>query len=160
MQARALASAALGKVSGGGGGAGGGGGESRSLEAEDAAKDKNEKAAKEAMGNSFETQLTGGSGVRSFAGGAPAAAGKDEVPNLAALAGNIGADPGSQSAATGLSPTALMREAQEGADGSEQGSMVGVNGKSETSLFEITKAKITKMFQIGNVGIPKNVEVK
>jgi|GEM_PF-7118420 len=112
------------------------------------------KSHKDALG-SFETSLTGG--LRSF-GGSSAAPAKDEAPNMAALLG--GTDSGGHQAATGLSPTQMMSAALEGTEGTEQGSMAGVNGKSETSLFAITKEKLNKMFQVGNVGIPKELEVK
>lgn len=152
--ARSVASAIAGAK--GGGGSGGSSGKGGDLEpmADDKAVDKN---AKEAMGSSFEMQLTGG--LHSFTGGGSAAA-KDETPNLAALLNPGGDASAHPSAATGLSPAQLMRDAREGAEGDEQGSMAGVSGKSEVSLFDITKMKLTKMFQIGNVGIPKTVEVK
>jgi hypothetical protein len=155
-QSRSLASAlGAGKISGGGGGGNGdGSAANKGLDAADAAGDKAEKSTKEAL-SSFEMPLTGG--VRAYTGsGAPAAAGKDEVPNPAA-----GMDPSSpNSAATGISPAQIFQAAEEGTDGTEEGSMSGVSGKSGVSLFEITTAKLTKMFQTGNVGIPKNVEVK
>lgn len=138
-------------------GGGTGGGSGASAEGEEASKEKNEKAAKEALGSTFEGQLTGGGGLHPFSGGAGGGGAKDEVPNLAAL---MGGGDGTKLAGTGLSPTQIFQAAQEGTDGTEQGSMVGVSGKSETSLFDITKAKLTKMFQVGNVGAPKNVEVK
>lgn len=141
-------------------GASGGGGNSTGASsppaADAAANPPKENTAKEALGSSFEMQLTGG--MRSYAGGGGSSSGKDEIPNIASLMG--GGEANAKTAATGLSPTALFQAGTEGTDGQEQGSMSGVNGKSETSLFDITKAKLTKMFQVGNVGIPKNVEVK
>ncbi|MGZ6337268.1 MAG: hypothetical protein ACXWSL_14975 [Bdellovibrionota bacterium] len=145
-------------ISGKGGGGGGGIADSAGpgAAAEDGGK---EKVAKEAMGSNFEMQLTGG--MRPYSGAAsPTAASKEEVPNMAALMGGLNGDAGAKSAATGLSPNQVYQDALEGTEGTEQGSMAGVNGKSDSTLFAITKAKLTKMFQVGNVGIPKNVEVK
>lgn len=136
---------------GGGGGASASGASAPPPEGEDPAKAK---AAKEAMGSNFEASLTGG--PRSFAGG-PSEPAKDEMPNLAGL---MGGQPDAQTAATGLSPAQMYSTALEGTEGTEQGSMAGVNGRSETSLFEITREKLNKMFQVGNVGIPKEVEVR
>lgn len=152
MTASIPASAKAGGGGGGGGGASAGDSSGASVPPEEqtAAQAKNHK---DALG-SFETSLTGG--MRAFGGGTAELA-KDEAPNMAALLG--GAD-GNHQAATGLSPTQMMSTALEGTDGMEQGSMAGVNGKSETSLFVITKDKLNKMFQVGNVGIPKELEVK
>ncbi len=143
---RSPASISGGKLSGGGGGDS----SVASATAEDPAK---EAVAKEAIGASFEAPLTGG--IRSFNGGSGSSA-KEEPPNLAAL---LGSDQG-KTAATGLSPNQMYQDALEGTDGTEQGSMAGVNGKNDTSLFQITRLKLTKMFEIGNVGVSKNVEVK
>jgi hypothetical protein len=150
--ARNLAS--TGGVSGGGGAAASGGDPKADAATGDAAKDK---TAKEALSGNFEMQLSGG--MKGYAGTGSSGGGKDDVPNIASLMGNMG-DQNAKTAATGISPTALYAAGTEGTDGQEQGSMSGVNGKSETSLFAITKAKLTKMFEVGNVGIPKNVEVK
>jgi len=142
-------------VSGSSGGGGSSTGESSGPgappEAPEEAKANNQK---EALG-SFEASLSGG--MRSFAGGGGPSSATDEAPNLASLM-NMGQN--SKPAATGLSPTQMYSEALEGTEGTEQGSMAGVNGKSESSLFTITKEKLNKMFQVGNVGVSKNVEVK
>lgn len=161
QNARALASAAAGKAGGGGGGAPAGGLEGNAAPADDAQKEKTEKSAKEAMGSSFEMQLTGG--MKAYSGsGAPSGGGKDEIPNLSNLMGAMGGtDPtGAKLAGTGLTPAMILQGAQNNGGDDEQGSMAGVSNKSETSLFELNHAKLTKMFQIGNVGIPKDVEVK
>ncbi len=156
--ARGLATAGAGAkgsgIAGGGGGASAGGGgdtSGASVPPDDEAKAKHQK---EALGG-FETSLTGG--PHGY-GGAGAAASKDEVPSLASLI--PGTEDSKPVAATGLSPNQMYSTALEGTEGTEQGSMAGVNGKSETSLFVITKEKLNKMFQVGNVGIPKEVEVK
>jgi hypothetical protein len=129
---------------------------SEGTKSESATDPGQQKAAKEAIGNSFEMQLTGG--MHAFAGGGSSASGgKDDVPNIASLMGSMGE---TKTAGTGLSPNALFAAGTEGTDGREQGSMSGVSAKSEISLFDITKAKITKMFEVGNVGIPKDVQVK
>lgn len=143
-------------LSGGSGGAGAGSSSGASAPPPGEEDTQKAKAASEAMGNNFVTSLTGG--PKPYAGGASEPA-KDEMPNLAAML-NPGAGADTQSAATGLSPSQIFSDALEGTEGTEQGSMAGVNGKSENSLFQITREKITKMFQVGNVGAPKDVEVR
>lgn len=139
-------------------GGGGGPGASTGASAPSPGDDENSaksQAAREAMGNSFVTSLTGG--PKPFAGSTTDSAGS-ETPNLAGLLGGSSTGPGS--AATGLSPAQMYNTALEGTEGMEQGSMAGVNSQSEISLFEITREKLTKMFQVGNVGISRDVEVR
>lgn len=142
----------------GAGGLGGGGGASAqagTTETAEEAEEPKAKANKEALG-SFEAAIAGG--MRPF-GGSPGEPAKDEAPNFAAMMG-LGGQENTKPAATGLSPTQMYSEALEGTEGTEQGSMSGVNGKSQVSLFAITKEKLNKMFQVGNVGMPKNVDVR
>jgi hypothetical protein len=148
-----------------GGGAGGGGGQSAgasgaSSDPEASVQAAKEKATREAMGatgSSFEASLSGG--IRSYTGSGSPGGVKEETPNLSAMMGGMGPG-GKNTAATGLSPAQVYSDALEGTEGTEQGSMAGVNAKRDSSLFEITKSKLTKMFQVGNVGFPKDVEVK
>lgn len=135
-----------------------GSGASKSASNADTAEAKEEGGhAKEALGNTFEMQLTGG--LRSFEGGAHTDSTKDAASALGGLLGGNAPAP-QQPVASGLSANEIYSDALQGTDGSEQGSMAGVNGRGSSSLFDITKQKLTKMFQVGNVGIPKNVEVK
>jgi hypothetical protein len=142
----------------GGGGSGAPDSSGASSSQESAADDVKAKSHKEALG-SFETSLTGG--VRAFSGGGGSSSSSaEETPSLASMMNLGGPADQAKPAATGLSPTQMYTDALEGTEGTEQGSMAGVSGKSETSLFVITKEKLNKMFQVGNVGIPKDVEVK
>ncbi len=143
-------------LSGGGGGGGASAGDSSGASApsEGEVNEAKAKTQKDTL-DSFATSLSGG--LRGFSGSSSGEAAKDEVPNLAAMM-NMGQD--AAPVATGLSPTQMYSTALEGTEGMEQGSMSGVNGKSETSLFAITKEKLNKMFQVGNIGIPKELEVK
>lgn len=119
-----------------------------------AAPTEKETADKEAIGSSFETHLTGG--VVAFSGSSSSSSSsKDEVAHIPGAAHDE-----FKAAATGLNPGQMYNEALEGTEGMEQGSMAGVNGKGNSSVFEITKQKLMKMFHTGNVGVSKNVEVK
>jgi hypothetical protein len=145
-------------ASGGGSGDAAATGDASAAAAPDGAKDK---TTKEALGSSFEVQLNGG--VKPYNGNSAGASPGGDMPNLASLLNSgapSGGSGGSGFGATGLNPAQIFRDAQEGSEDAEQGSMAGVSGKSETSLFDITKQKLLKMFQTGNIGIPKNVEVK
>lgn len=159
---RALASSGAGGrggLSAAAGGMGGGSGSSSAPPATNEEKEKEkEKEAKEAVGNSFDIALTGG--VRNSFGHSGDSPGGADSPNLGALLGNIAGD-GKNASNTNISPNQVYQEATQGLDGNEQqGSMSGVNGRNETSLFDIMRTKITKMIEVGNVGASKTVEVK
>jgi hypothetical protein len=138
-------------ISGGKPGGGGGGGGSGSADAAAEEPEKGGAVAKDALGTSFETPLTGG-GTHSYMGSG-SGGGKEETPKPEGLLGG-------NSAATGLSPNQMYQTALEGTDGAEEGSMAGVSGRNDASLFDITRQKLTKMFETGNVGVSKNVEVR
>ena len=109
-------------------------------------------------GAGFEMQLTGGlhNGFSGSSGNSSSA----DAPNLAAMMGENSASNGNHPGGTAISPSQILRDAAEEGEYSGQGSLPGVSEKKDASLFVITKTKLTKMIRIGNIGMPKNVEVK
>lgn len=131
-------------------------------EAAAAAKEEEEKAvqaevAKSAFGFG---EFSRGGGGGTFSGGSASAAAGEDVP--AALNGLVAGLAGDQapSVASRINPNQMYDEATAGIDGNEQGSMVGVSGNRDKSLFETIKFKHTKALQSGNVQGPASVEVR
>lgn len=119
--------------------------------------DENTDKTKEALGQSFEMQLGGGSGSRYGGGGTDSGTGEGGVAGL--LTGMLGNNNSSTSNATGLNPNSIYRDATEDLDGTEQGSMAGVSNRDD-SLFSVVKSKYNKMMEVGRLAGPGAVEVK
>ncbi|MGZ6286817.1 MAG: hypothetical protein ACXWQO_01410 [Bdellovibrionota bacterium] len=131
-------------------------------EAAKEAKDAEEKAtqaevAKTAFG--FGEFSRGGGGAAFSAGGKEAAAGDGEAAAVLGVAPGANSAP-SRNIASAINPNQMMEEASSGIDGNEQGSMVGVSGNRNTSLFDTVKLKHTKALQLGNIQGPASIEVK
>ena len=103
-----------------------------------------------------------GGGSMNSAGAASAAGDKeDPAAALAGIAGNLPGNGADRSIASQLNANQLADEAGAGLDGSEQGSMAGVSGNRDRSLFETVKAKNTKALQAGNlVGPNSRIEIR
>lgn len=148
-------------------GAGGGGGgfaafsnastEADAKEAIDEEKATQAEVAKSAFGYG---EFARGGGGASFSGAPGAApAGADEAlgqpSNLAP-----GANEPGLSVASAINPNQMFDEATSGLEGNEQGSMAGVSGNRDRSLFDTIKLKHNKAFQLGNLQGPTAVEVR
>lgn len=118
------------------------------------ASEEGAEKSKEAMGDSFEMSLGGGGGGRYGGGGGKSSSDDGGIGNL--LANALG---GEKSAATGLNPNAMFKEATGDLTGHEQGSMAGVNGGGN-SLFQVIKTKYIKLMEGGRVQGPGMVNVK
>jgi hypothetical protein len=134
-----------------------GGPQAMAKEAEDAQEAATQEAvAKTAFGFG---EFSRGGGGSSFGGaGGKDAGGAEEIPAAPGIA--PGATAPGRSVASAINPNQMIEEANAGIEGNEQGSMVGVNGNRERSLFDTIKLKHTKALQVGNVQGPASIEVK
>ncbi|MGE3263375.1 MAG: hypothetical protein AB7K68_16470 [Bacteriovoracia bacterium] len=126
------------------------------------AKEEEEKAAQAEVAKSafgFGEFSRGGGGGTFSGGSGSAAAGEDVPAALNGLVAGLSGDP-APSVASRINPNQMYDEATAGIDGNEQGSMVGVSGNRDKSLFETIKFKHTKALQSGNVQGPASVEVR
>ncbi len=152
---RKLASAKMGPAASGGGsnsllstGAGGGAAAGGSTNQEATAE-----PTKEAL-QSFEMSLSGGG--PSYRGGNSGKAEGPSIPQL--LSSLMGGEEPTKSAATGLNPNRMYREALAG--GETQGSPDGIHESEDSSLFELIKAKHNKMLESGRLQGPGAVSVR
>lgn len=150
--------AAANKTGGGVSEPGGGGGlTTGSSRAPSSGSEENNAAATETMGNSFELNLTGGGGPRYGGGGKSGGGGEDNaIGNLFSnLLGGNATTPGST--ATGIRPNDLFSNDGSAYNGGDSlGANEGVSN-SGSSVFELIKAKHTKMLQVGRLQGPGEV---
>lgn len=149
----------------GGGGAlsaaGGGGGSSAPASEEKAEEEAAAEGAAKPGKDGYEISGYGGGGSR-WGGGGKSSSGADDVPNIgsllnAALGGGPGGG-GGPTAATGINPNQVYRDAMTEEEGA-QSAEAGVSSGSR-SLFEVVRTKYTKMVRGGRVTGPGAVEVR
>ena len=141
--------------------ASGGGSAGGSAAAEEAKEEETAEGTPKAGKDGYEISSYGGGGASRWGGGGKSTS-TDEVPNIgslldAALGGGAGGG-GGPTAATGINPNQVYRDAMNEPD-STQGSEAGVSSGNH-SLFEVVRTKYTKMVRGGRVTGPGAVEVR